>query len=74
MHPQSGRTRYECYKRVNVESKDAAKNREYEWIPSQCREKMAVKKLDAASRHSAGDAWKVGEGVKHAVRPRQSER
>jgi hypothetical protein len=30
---------------------------------------MAVKKLDAASRHSARDARQVGKVVEHAVRP-----
>ena len=53
---------------------DTAKNREHEWVPLQCRKKMTVKELDAASRHSACDARQVGKGVKHAVRPRQPER
>ena len=74
MDPQSRRARYDCCKRVYVEPNDAAKNREHEWVPLQCRKKMTVKELDAASRHSACDARQVGKGVKHAVRPRQPER
>ena len=74
MDPQSGRTRYDCCKRVYVERKDTAKNREHEWVPLQCGEKMSVEKLDPASRHSACDARQVGKVVKHAVRPRQPER
>ncbi len=74
MDPQSRRTRYDCCKRVHVEPYDTAKNREHEGVPLPCRKKMAVKKLDTASRHSACDARQVGKGVKHAPRPRQPER
>ena len=74
MDPQSRRVRYNCCKRVYVETNNAAKNREHEWVPLQCRKKMAVKELDAASRHAACDAWQAGKLVKHAVRPRQPER
>ena len=70
MDPQSRRARNDCYKRVYVEPNDAAKKREHEWVPLQRREKMAVKKLHAASRHSARDARQVGQFVEHAVRPR----
>ena len=74
MDPQPRRTRYDCCQRVYVEPNDTAKNREHEWVPLPCRKKVAVKELDTASRHSAGDARQVGKGVKHAVRPRQPER
>ena len=74
MDSQSGCTRDDCCKRVYVERNDAAKNREHEWVPLQRRKKMAVKKLNAASRHSARDARQVGKVVKHAARPRQPER
>ena len=74
MDAQARRTRYDCCKRVHVEPNDTAKNREYEWVPLQCGEKMAVKELDAASRHSARDARQIGKIVKHTVRPRQTER
>ena len=74
MDPQSWRARYDCCKRVYVETNDTAKHREHEWVPLPCRKKVAVKELETASRHSAGDARQVGKGVKHAVRPRQSER
>ena len=74
MEPQSWRARNDCCKRVCVEPNDTAKSREHEWVPLQCREKMAVKELDSASRHSARDARQVGKGVKHAVRPWQPER
>ena len=70
MNPQSRRARNECCERVYVERNNAAKNREHEWVPLQCRKKMAVKELDAASRHSARDARQVGKVVKHAARPR----
>ena len=73
MDPQSRRARYDRCKRVNVERYHAAKNREHEWVPLQCREKMTVKELDAATGHSARDAWQVGEVVKHAPRPRQPD-
>ena len=69
MDPQSRRARYDCCKRVCVERNHAAKNREHEWVPLQRHEKMAVKKLHAASRHSARDARQVGQFVEHAVRP-----
>ena len=74
MDPQSRRARYDCCKRVYVERNHAAKNREHEWVPLQCGKKMAVKKLNGASRHSARDARQIGKVVKHAVRPRQPER
>ena len=74
MDPQSRRTRYDRCKRVYVERNDTAKNREDEWVPLQRCKKVAVKELDAASRHSARDARQVSKGVKHAVRPRQPER
>jgi len=74
MNPQSWRARNDRCKRVYVESNDAAKDREHEWVPLQCGKKMAVKELDAASRHSACDAWQVGKVVKHAARPRQPDR
>ncbi len=74
MDSQSGRTRYDCCKRVYVEPNDTTKNREHEWVPLQRRKKMAVKKLNAASRHSARDARQVGKGVKSAPRPRQTDR
>jgi len=74
MDPQSWSARYDCCKRVYVEPNNTAKNREHEWVPMQCRKKVAVKELDTASRHSACDARQVGKGVKHAVRPRQPER
>ena len=73
MNPQSRGAPNERCKRVYVERDDAAKNREHEWIPLQCREKMTVKELDAATGHSARDAWQVGEVVKHAPRPRQPD-
>ena len=74
MDPQPRRPRDDCCKRVYVERNDAAKNREHEWVPLQRRKKMAVEKLNAASRHSARDARQVGKVVKHAARPRQPER
>ena len=74
MDPQSWSARYNCWKRVYVEPNDTAKNSEHEWVPLQCRKKVAVKELDTASRHSACDAWQVGKVVKHAPRPRQPER
>lgn len=74
MNPQSRRARNECCKRVYIERNNAAKNREHEWVPLQCGKKMAVQELNAASRHSARDAWQVGKVVKDAVRPRQPER
>ena len=74
MDPQSRRARDDRSKRVYVEPDDAAKNHEHEWVPSQCGKEMAVKELDAASRHSARDARQLGKVVKHAVRPRQPER
>ena len=74
MEPQSRRARRDRCKRVYVERDDSTKNREHEWIPLQCRKKMTVKELDAASRHSARDARQVGEVVKHAMRPRQPDR
>lgn len=74
MDSQSWRTRYHRCKRVYVETNDAAKNCEHEWVPLKCGKKMAVQELNAASRHSARDARQVGNGVKHAVGPRQPER
>ena len=74
MDPQSRRPRDDCCKCVYVERNDTAKNRKHEWVPLQRREKMAVKKLNAAPRHSARDARQVGKIVKHTVRPRQPER
>ncbi len=70
MDPQSPRARYDCCKRVYIERNHAAKKREHEWVPLQRREKMAVKELNGASRHSARDARQVGQFVEHAVRPR----
>jgi len=74
MDTQSRRARDDCCKRVCVETNNGAKNREHEWVPLQRRKKMAVKKLNAAPRHSARDARQVGKGVKHAVWPRQPKR
>ena len=74
MNPQSWRAPKECYKRVYVERNNAAKNDEYEWVPLQCGKKMAVKELDAASRHSACDARQIGKVVKKAAGPRKSNR
>ena len=69
MDPQSRRARYDCCKRVYVERNHAAKNREHEWVPVERRKKMALKKLNGASRHPARDARQVGKIVKHAVGP-----
>ena len=74
MNPQSRRARNECCKRVYVEGNDAAKNRENEWVPLQGRKKMAVKELNAASRHSACDARQAGKVMKDTTRPRQPDR
>lgn len=56
MDPQSRRMRNECCERVYIERNETAKNREDEWVPLQCREKMTVKELDAAPRHATRDA------------------
>ena len=72
MDPQSRRTRNEYCKRVHIERNETAENREYHWIPLQCRKKMAVKELDAASRHSACEAGQLGKIMKHAPRPGQA--
>jgi len=74
MDPQSRRARDDRSKRVYVEPDDTTKKREHERVPSQRGKEMAVKELDAASRHSARDARQVGNVVKHATRPRQPER
>ena len=70
MDPQSRRARYECCQRVYVECDHTAKDHEDEWIPLERRKKMALKKLNGASRHPARDARQVGKIVKHAVGPR----
>ena len=70
MDPQSRPARYYCCQRVYVECNDAAKDHEHEWVPVERRKKMALKKLNGASRHPARDARQVGKIVKHAVRPR----
>jgi hypothetical protein len=70
MDPQSRRVRYDCCKRVYVERNHAAKNREHEWVPLECGDKMSVKKLNAASRHSASDARQIGKVVKRTMGPR----
>ena len=56
MDPQSWHARYHRCERVYVERYDTAKNRKHEWVPLQRRNKMAVKKLNSASRHSAREA------------------
>ena len=73
MDPQPRGPRYECCKRVYVKTDHAAKDEGHERIPLECREKMALKKLNSASRHSARDARQVSKIVEHAVRPRQPE-
>ncbi len=72
MDPQTRRVRYEHRKRVNIKRNYRTKRGEDERIPFQCREKMAVKELDAASRHSTRNARQAGEVVKSAARPRQA--
>jgi hypothetical protein len=74
MDPQARRARYDCCKRVYVEANDAAKNCEHEWVPLQCGEKVTVKELDAAPRHSARDARQTSKLMKQTVRPREPER
>jgi hypothetical protein len=69
MDPQSWRARYDCCKRVYVERNHAAKKDENEWVPLERRKKMAVKKLNGASRHSARHTGQIGKIVKHAVGP-----
>ena len=71
MNPESGSARDECCERINVKGNQPAKTGKYEWVPFEGREKMTVKELDAASRHSAGDAREHGEIMKDAPRPRQ---
>jgi len=70
MDPQPRHARYDCCQRVYVECNHAAKDHEHKWIPEERRKKMALKKLNGASRHPAGDARQVGKIVEHAVGPR----
>jgi len=60
MDSQSRCARNDRCKRVYVEPNDAAKNREHEWVPLQCRKKVTLKELDPASRHSTSNARQVG--------------
>lgn len=71
MDAQSRCARHQCCNCIYVERNHAANTREHEWIPAQRGKKIAMEELDAAPRHSAGDARQVGEIVKHAARPGQ---
>lgn len=73
MDPKSRRAGHDRRKGICVETNHAAENCKHEWVPLQCREKMAVEKLDAASRHPARDARQAGEVVKYAMWPGQPE-
>ena len=74
MDPQARSARYDRRKRIHVEGDHAAKNREHEWVPLQCGEKVTVKELNSAPRHSARDAWQPGKLMKQTVRPREPKR
>ena len=74
MDPQPRRARYDRCKRIHVEGDHAAKNREHEWVPLQRGEKVTVKEVNSAPRHSTRDARQTGKLMKQTVRPRKPER
>ena len=73
MDPHPRRACYHRWKRVQVERDDSTKNRKHEWVPLQRGKEIAVKELDATSRHPARDAWKPGKVMKDASRPWQPD-